>query len=1132
MQERIEVVVDSSGVVRGGRVIRTELGKIGGTADRTTSHMDLLRRAVLAVTAGMGIRQISQWADEWMFAQNRIRVVTQSTKELGTVTGALFQIAQRTRGAFTSVAEVYERMARNATELGLSQQDMAVTTKAISQAIAVSGVSARTASMALIQLGQAFASGVLRGDELRSVMEQMPRLSRAIAIGMNSTIGQLRTLGQEGKLTALEVINAIKSQSDAINKDFMKIAPTIGQMMQVLTNSVARFIGEFGQTSGIIDLITSSFRYLSYSIDSITNKYQDAARDGLGHWILAVRNWISVNAVFLRRVATLVSVFATLRIAITAVTFSLGVLSSLFSMSIPGAIALIGSVLYTFKDNVIETEEHIATWGDVVVSVFESVKNSSIDALSTVKENAVSIGAAMGEMPVVGQYIESSAKESIGLLKELGIDTANFFTQLVAMTGTTLQDIAIHGVDNLGWLSAGAARVVNAPFKWLYTHSSTGLFHESLRGAVEDEKSLIKIQKHFEDKMGGSLPRRLMNIASTDFIRDGVEDIMRSAEIRKQDFKLPEFNMLIPKSLADVEGFGKNMDVAAEAAARFRKEWNDLLDSMGKKGGVQTFEELSRALAKLEETRNVPHMPFQPFSEFGPKNKEEVDLISMLSAEASAPNIVLGTAQKHAFTSLKKRIDPAGAAVERFRKEYEMLLDAMGASGGIETFSELSTLLYKLKKSYRDVLEPQKVYQENMEEEYRLASLIGDAKAIEIASLKKIEGLKSSFGVVGPAMKERVREDTARIFMKNKAVQEEFDMLQHVDGAQKLYNKNKDTLSRLLDKGLISLRNYNKELRIQALELGLSPLKEYIKNMKEEIQVAGLLGDARVIEMDALQRINDLRQQAVEITPGLTQMVREDSAALFAKNEASQHEEQMLSQINSVQDTYNDNMKALKSLYDKALISSKQFTKAVEEQKVALLDFNKDALSGLERGLIRSKWAFNDFATVAEDAVVNSFQHIEDVLTEFFTTMKFNWKDALTSIFADINRLMVRKAITGPLTESIAGGGFGIKSLFGMASGGVVDRSLQPIPAYAQGGVHGIYSGPAMIIGEGKYNEAAIPLPDGKHVPVELKGNRRPVNINMPVTINTPDAASFGRSESRIGGVLARRIQRAQERDV
>jgi len=105
----------------------------------------------------------------------------------------------------------------------------------LNKGFVVSGASAAAAEGAITQLTQGIASGVLRGDEFNSVMEQAPVLAEMMAKEFGVTKGQLRSMAEEGMLSAEAVITAIMNQSKAIDAQFGKMPMTFGQGMTVIT---------------------------------------------------------------------------------------------------------------------------------------------------------------------------------------------------------------------------------------------------------------------------------------------------------------------------------------------------------------------------------------------------------------------------------------------------------------------------------------------------------------------------------------------------------------------------------------------------------------------------------------------------------------------------------------------------------------------------------------------------------------------------------------------------------------------------------------------------------------------------------------------------------------------------------
>ena len=205
----IRVILDPSGVESGSARASGALRGVDGSAQKTSASLTALKRVAVAAVAVLGVREVTRFAETWQLAENRIRLVTDSEQELATVTDELLASANRTRSSFESTVELYARVARSSEELGLSQREILNLTETVNQAIQVSGATAQEASAGVIQFAQGLASGALRGDELRSVMEQMPRLARALADGLGISIGELRKLGEEGELTTKRVVEAL-----------------------------------------------------------------------------------------------------------------------------------------------------------------------------------------------------------------------------------------------------------------------------------------------------------------------------------------------------------------------------------------------------------------------------------------------------------------------------------------------------------------------------------------------------------------------------------------------------------------------------------------------------------------------------------------------------------------------------------------------------------------------------------------------------------------------------------------------------------------------------------------------------------------------------------------------------------
>ncbi|MGL2989761.1 tape measure protein [Acinetobacter nosocomialis] len=272
-ESRLVIVIDSKNAERNARNLGNELDSIERKGEFASKSMDGLSVATRTlagymaglVTAGEAVSKM----DAYTGLQNRLKLVTKNQTELNKATEDTFNIAQKTYSAWDSVLQVYQRFSDNAKTLNLTMDDTARLTETVSKAVAISGASASAADAALVQFGQALASGTLRGEELNSVMEQTPALAKAIAQGMGITVGELRSVAAEGKITSQEIVKALKNVQKDVDALFAKTDITIGQSLTLLNNQVTKFVGEAGKGSGAAQTLAGGIQLLGNNLNVI-----------------------------------------------------------------------------------------------------------------------------------------------------------------------------------------------------------------------------------------------------------------------------------------------------------------------------------------------------------------------------------------------------------------------------------------------------------------------------------------------------------------------------------------------------------------------------------------------------------------------------------------------------------------------------------------------------------------------------------------------------------------------------------------------------------------------------------------------------------------------------------------------
>ncbi|MDC5622697.1 tape measure protein, partial [Acinetobacter baumannii] len=291
-ESRLVIVIDAKNAERNARNLGNELDSIERKGDFATKSMDALSVATRQLAGYMaGLVTVSaaiSKMDTYTGLQNRLKLVTNNQVELNKATEDTFRIAQKTYSAWDSVLQVYQRFSDNAKTLNLTMDDTARLTETVSKAVAISGASAAAADAALVQFGQALASGTLRGEELNSVMEQTPALAKAIAQGMGITVGELRTVAAEGKITSQEIVKALKNVQADVDALFAKTDITISQSLTLLNNEITKFVGESGKGSGAAEVLSGSIKTLAGNLDVLTSAMMVGGAYWLGTYIPAI----------------------------------------------------------------------------------------------------------------------------------------------------------------------------------------------------------------------------------------------------------------------------------------------------------------------------------------------------------------------------------------------------------------------------------------------------------------------------------------------------------------------------------------------------------------------------------------------------------------------------------------------------------------------------------------------------------------------------------------------------------------------------------------------------------------------------------------------------------------------------
>ncbi|HIE5947125.1 TPA: phage tail tape measure protein [Burkholderia cepacia] len=285
----------------GGRAADAAFASNASSVQVTVRAIEAARGSLTAyaqaAAAAFGVHQLIEYADEWTNLSNRLKIVTRDQIDFAVAQNDVLRIAQATRQPLDATAELYQRIANNTSHLGLSIKQVGPLVETISKAVALSGVSADTARLGIVQLGQAFASGQLRGQDLKSVLEELPGVADAIARGMGKGTSELKSLAEDGKLTVENLIDALKNAGSSTDALFGKVDMTVGQAMTRLQTEIVAYVGHANEATGASAKLAQSVVYVADHLDEIVTISASLAAGRLGVYFAQTTVAVSKSAI-------------------------------------------------------------------------------------------------------------------------------------------------------------------------------------------------------------------------------------------------------------------------------------------------------------------------------------------------------------------------------------------------------------------------------------------------------------------------------------------------------------------------------------------------------------------------------------------------------------------------------------------------------------------------------------------------------------------------------------------------------------------------------------------------------------------------------------------------------------------
>lgn len=226
--------------------IKNQLDNAGKSA---SSVSGVFKSAITAASAYFSAGFIKQLSDDYTTLKNSLKQVA-TEDEIPGLIERIGKAANESRVPVLTYAQTFQRFDSIMKVLGGSQDQTFTMLDTLSKGMTAAGRSTEETSSVMLQLGQAFGSGKLAGDEFRSVAEAMPGILDILAKSMGVPRGQLKDLASDGKITSEVLMKALIGANDEINKAFDKSSITIPQALTKVQNSLTLAFGKFDETTG------------------------------------------------------------------------------------------------------------------------------------------------------------------------------------------------------------------------------------------------------------------------------------------------------------------------------------------------------------------------------------------------------------------------------------------------------------------------------------------------------------------------------------------------------------------------------------------------------------------------------------------------------------------------------------------------------------------------------------------------------------------------------------------------------------------------------------------------------------------------------------------------------------------
>nr|DAS48253.1 MAG TPA: Tail tape measure [Caudoviricetes sp.] len=507
--------------------LNAELAKTGDKAEEAAGGLGKIGTVLAGFATLSFAKSLLDTADAMQSINSQVRQVTSSETEYLSVQRQLLEVANNTRASLESTSSLYVSTSRALKDYGYTQQEILQFTEATNNAMTIGGVQAEQQAAALLQLSQALGSGVLQGDEFKSIAEAAPILLDTIAEYMGKSRAEIKKLGSEGELTADVLFKAISGASEKFGEQAAKMPMTMGQALTVFSNNWQSMISKLLNDSGAMSGIASIIKMIADNLNLVVPIMAG----------FAVAVTAATAQVIGLNVAMLANPFGLIAVAIGAVIgliAQFGDQIDIFGGGWSNLLDVIQAVWQAITETIGAAIEEIKAWfGGVTDWLNENVGGWSALFSRVMSAIATVVGA------YVNAYINTFATGWM-LIKEAANNMPQFFANL----GKAIGNVFISAIE---WMVNRAVGMINSMID--YANKAASMVGVS----GIDKLNNVQIGRMDDGGLGG----RISDSMSKDRVGNAIDNIKaRAALIHEQKAMRGGGGGSIPKSHVPSGGGG------------------------------------------------------------------------------------------------------------------------------------------------------------------------------------------------------------------------------------------------------------------------------------------------------------------------------------------------------------------------------------------------------------------------------------------------------------------------------------------------------------------------------------------------------------------------------------------------